>query len=59
MVLKIFLKFAIVFKVFEYFWSFFSLIIITGQRSFSSLADGFLDITPETKNSFCHCFACL
>ena len=28
---------------------FLSLTIITGQRSFSSLADGLLDLTPETK----------
>ena len=40
---KILLKFAIVFKIFEYFCPFLSL-IITGQRSFSSLADGLLDI---------------
>ena len=28
------------------------LTIITGQRSFSSLAAGLLDVTPETENSF-------
>ena len=28
------------------------LTIITGQRSFSSPADGLLEIIPETKNSF-------
>ena len=48
---KISLKFAIVFKI---FCLFLSLTIITGQRSFSGLADGLLDITPETKNSFEH-----
>ena len=47
---KILLKFAIVFKIFEYFCPFLSLTIITGQRSFSGLAYGLLDITPETKN---------
>ena len=51
---KILLKFAIVFKIFEYFCSILRLTIITGQRSFSSLADGLLDITTETKNSFEH-----
>ena len=51
--IKILLKFSIVFKFFEYFCS----SIITGKRSFSSLADGLLDITPEIKNSFerLHC----
>ena len=39
---KILLKFAIVFKIFEYFCPFLSLTIITGQQSFSSLADGYL-----------------
>ena len=37
---KILLKFAIVLKIFENFCLFLSLTIITGQRSFSSLADG-------------------
>ena len=51
------LKFAIVFKIFEYFRPFLSLTIITGQRSFSGLAYGLLDIAPETKNS-CEHFHC-
>ena len=34
------LKFEIVFKIFEYFCPFLSLTIISGQRRFSSLADG-------------------
>ena len=51
---KILLKFAIVFKIFECFCPFLSLTIIIGQRSFSSLADGLLDITQERKNSFEH-----
>ena len=42
------------FKIFEYFCPFLSLTIITGQRSFSSLADRLLNLTPETKNSFEH-----
>ena len=46
---KILLKFAIVFKICEYFCPFLSLTIITGRRSFSSLADGLLDVTPEKK----------
>ena len=46
---KILLKFAIVFKCFEYFCPFLSLTIITGQQKFSSVADGLLDIAPETK----------
>ena len=46
---KVLLKFAIVFKIFEYFCPFLSSTIITGQRSFSSVADGLVDITPETK----------
>ena len=37
---KILLKFVIVLKFFEYFCPFLSLTIITGQRSFLSLADG-------------------
>ena len=44
-------------NVFEYFNTLNfsrSLAIITGQRSFSSLLDGFPDITSETKNSFEH-----
>ena len=45
---KILLKFAIVFKIFEYFCPLLSLNIITGPLSFSSLADGLLVITPET-----------
>ena len=49
---NILLKFATVFKIFECFCPFLSLTIISGQRSFSSLADGLLDITQETKNSF-------
>ena len=49
---KILLKFTIVFKVFWIFLSFSSLAIITGQWSFSNLADGLLDITPEIKSSF-------
>ena len=56
------LKIAIVFKIFEYFCPFLSLTIITvtiitGQRSFSGLAYGLLDIAPETKNS-CEHFYC-
>ena len=46
---KILLKFAFVFKILESFCHFLSLTIITGQRSFSSLADGLRDITQETK----------
>ena len=42
---KILLKIAIVFKIFDCFCLFLSLTIITGQRSFSSLADGLLEIT--------------
>ena len=49
---KILLKFAIVFKICEYFCPFFSLTIITGQRSFSSFADELLDVTPDAKNIF-------
>ena len=49
---KISLKFATVFKIFEFFCPFLSLTIVTGQWSFSSLADGLLNITPETKNGF-------
>ena len=45
----ILLKFAIVFKIFKYFCIFLSLTIVTDQQNFSSLADGLLDITPETK----------
>ena len=47
---KILLKFANVLKIFEYFCPFLSLTIITGQRSFLSLADGALDKNPEPKN---------
>ena len=39
---KILLNIAIVFKIFEYFCPILSLTIINGQRSFSSLADGYL-----------------
>ena len=46
---KILLKFAIVLKIFEYFCPFLSLTIITGQRSFSSLADGLHEKNAETK----------
>ena len=46
---QILLKFAIVFKIFEYFCRFLSLTIITGQQNFWSLADGLHDNTPETK----------
>ena len=49
---KILLKFAIVFKICDYFCPFLSLTIITGHRSFSSLADVLLDITPEIKDRF-------
>ena len=54
------LKFAIVFKSFECFCPFLRLTIITGQRSFSTVADGLLEITPETNNSFehFHCEIC-
>ena len=45
------LKFAIVSKIIEYFCA-SQLTIITGQRSFSSLADHLFDITPDTENSF-------
>ena len=47
---KILLKFTIVLKIFEYFCPFLSLMIITSQRSFSSLADGLHDKNTETKN---------
>ena len=50
--IEILLKYAIVFNIFDYFCLFLSLTIITGQRSFSSIADGLLDITPEIKNNF-------
>ena len=49
---KILSKFAIVLKMFEYFCPLLSLMIITGQRSFSSLADGLHEKNPETKNVF-------
>ena len=49
---KTLLKFAIVFKIIEYFCPFLSLTIITGQQGFWSLAVGLLDITPETKINF-------
>ena len=51
---KILLKFAIVVKIFEYFCPFLSLTVITGQQSFSSLADGLHEKNPETKNVFEH-----
>ena len=44
---KILLKFAVVFKIFEYFCPFLSLAIITGQRS---PADGLHERDRETKN---------
>ena len=46
---KVWLKFAIVFKIFD-ICLFLSLMIITDQRNFSGLADGLLERTPETKN---------
>ena len=49
---KILLKFVIVLKIFEYFCPSLSLTIITGQRSFSSLADGLHEKNPETENVF-------
>ena len=45
------MKFAIVFKIFAYFFC-LSLMIITGQWSFSRFADEFFDITPEAKKKF-------
>ena len=51
---KFLLEFAIVFKIFECFIPFLSLTVITGWRSFSSLADGLHDITPETEYYFEH-----
>ena len=52
---KILLKFAIVLKLFfEYLCPFLCSTIITGQRKFLSLAVGFFDRTPETKNGFKH-----
>ena len=51
---KTLLKFAIVFKIFEYFCPFLSLTIKTGQQGFWSLAVGLLDITAETEISFEH-----
>ena len=53
---KILLKFAIVFKIFEYFCPFQSSTIITGQRNFLSFADGLHDRTPEIRNGFEHFF---
>ena len=50
--LMILLKFAIVFKIFEYFCPFLSLTIITGHQSFLGLADGLHDKNPETKIVF-------
>ena len=55
---KILLKFAFVFSLRLSLFKilsicpFLSLTIIPGQRSFSTLADGLLDITPDAKNSF-------
>ena len=49
---KILLKFAVVFKIFEYFCPFLSLTIITGQRNFLGLSDGLLERTPERKIVF-------
>ena len=46
---NILLKLSILFKISEYSCPFLSLTILASQRSFSSLADGLLDITPETK----------
>ena len=46
---KILLKFAMFSKFFKYFCPFLSLTIFTGQRSFSSLADGLLSITASQR----------
>ena len=46
---KILLKFAVVFKIFAYFFPFLSLTIITGQRSLLSLANGLNDKHPDSK----------
>ena len=50
---KVLLKIAIVFKISD-ICAFLSLTVITDQGSISSLADGLLDITPETRNAFEH-----
>ena len=55
---KFLLKFAIVLKSFENFCRFLSLTIITGQRSFLSLADGLHQKYPETKIVFEHFIYC-
>ena len=55
---KFLLKFAIVLKIFEYFCPFLSLTTITGQRSFSSLADGFHEKNPYPENVFEHFLYC-
>ena len=49
---KILLKFAIFPKVLNIFCPFLSLTNITGQRNFSSVADGLLERTFETKMFF-------
>ena len=49
---KILLKFAIVFKIFEYFSPFLSLTILNGQRRFLSF--GLHDKYSETNNVFEH-----
>ena len=49
-VMKIFLKFVIIFRVSEKFCPFLSLTIITRQENFLGLADELFDKTPETKN---------
>ena len=49
---KILLKFAIVVQIFSIFCPFLSLTTITGQRNFSSLGDGLIGRTFETKNGF-------
>ena len=51
---KILLKFAVNLKIFDYFCPFLSLTIITGQRSFLSLADGLHDKNADSKNIFEH-----
>ena len=55
---KILLKFAVVFKIFEYFCPFLSLTIKTGKRSFLCLADGLHDKNPGSKNGFKHFLHC-
>ena len=46
---KILLKFATLFKIFEFFCPFLILTIINGQRSFSSPAYRLICLTQETK----------